>query len=117
MQKTDRDDRTIAENALLNIEIPDSTIDIRRVLMSLREDLLIKRLRFSNSFNLKATNVVVPSLKSSFDLWYENGDILFRTFHTKKKYRIPCEFEDGMISEKTIEIIYRLIEHLELNQP
>ena len=85
--------------------------------MSLREDLLIRRLRFSNNFNLKATNVVVPSLKSSFDLWYENGDIYFRTYNTRKKYKIPCEFESGKISEKVIEIVYRLIKHLKLNQP
>jgi hypothetical protein len=117
MQKTDRDDRTIAENALLNIGIPSSNIDLRRVLISLREDLLIRRLRFANNFTINATNVIVPSLKSPFDLWYENGDILLKTFHTKKKYRVPCEFESDMISEKTIEIIYRLLEHLEINQP
>lgn len=117
MSKGNRDHQAVTNDSFLNIVVPSNSIDLFKILMNLRDELLVTRLRFSNNFNLKGTDVVVPSIKSSFDIWYENDNLYFRTFNTKKKYKIPCEFESDQISETSIEVIYRLINHLKINQP
>jgi hypothetical protein len=96
--------------------VPENNIDIKVILMALREEIIEHGIRVSNREFPKGTNVVVPSVTGPFDIWFEAGNVYLKRFYEKKKYRIPCEFEDEILSEKIIDVLCAYINYFKLNQ-
>ena len=113
MSEIDRDDTTDPAFASMNIDWPPAGIDIRRILMALKDEMLIRKLNFSYKFEYHH-HVVIPTLREKFSIEYKNGYLLLKAF---KKYRIPVEYEDERISDNTIDILCAVIEKLKLNYP
>lgn len=116
MPKANSDNPTIAEDPFLNIGVSENRLDIKVVLMALREEIMDSGIRVSNRDFPKGTNVVVPSLTGPFDVWYENDHVIFKRFYYRKQYKLKCEFEDGKISEGIIDILCALVEYYKLNE-
>lgn len=116
MSKVDTDNQTLADDPTINLGVPDYKIDIKVVLMSLREEIITEGIRISNREFPKGTNVVIPSIVGPFDIWFENGYIYFRKVYKGKLHRFPCEFEDGLLSERLIDLICAYVEYYKLNE-
>jgi len=95
--------------------ITRNNIDIKVILLAMREHMLDKKLKFTNDFHVKGSDVIVPSLKNTFSLEYVGDYIIFRNGKFRS-HRIPCTFdEDGQVSMEVIDYIVALVEHLQLN--
>ena len=115
VHKTDTDYRAIADEPFLNIGVPENKIDVKVVLMALREEILELGIRVSNREFPKGTNVVIPSLKAPFDIWYENNAVYFKRYYFKKVYRIPCDLDGSKIPEEIIDVLCAIVEHHKIN--
>jgi hypothetical protein len=83
--------------------------------MSVREDILYRKIKFSDNFLENGVNVIVPSLKCSFTIWYQEGYVCFKKGISRAK-KIPFDFdEQGKVPETTIDILCALIEYNKLN--
>ena len=81
----------------------------------MREDLLYKKLKFADNFLEKKANVIIPSLKVPFVLWYQDGYVCFKKGVSRAK-KIPFEFdENGQIPEEIIDLLCAIIEYNKLN--
>jgi hypothetical protein len=112
--KATPDDNAFAAEPILNFGIPDNRIDIKVILMSVREDLLHRKLIFADNFLPKRVDVIIPSLKCPFKIWYQDGHVCFQKGISRAK-KIPFEFEDGQIPEKVIDLLCAIIEYNKLN--
>jgi hypothetical protein len=113
--KVNPDDNAFATEPILNFGIPDNRIDIKVILMSVREDMLYRKLIFSDNFLLKRVDVIIPSLKCPFKVWYQEGYLCFKKGVSRAK-KIPFQFdEEGKIPETAIDILCAVIEHGKLN--
>ena len=59
-------------------------------------------------------DVIIPSLKCPFKIWYQDGHVCFQKGISRAK-KIPFEFEDGQIPEKVIDLLCAIIEYNKLN--
>lgn len=116
MQQVDTDDRTITENPILNIGVPENKIDVKVILMALQEEIIEIGIRVSNREFPKGTNVVIPSIRGTFDIWFDGTYIYFKRFTSKKTYKIPCLLNDSKIPEEIIDVLCALVDHHKLNE-
>lgn len=115
MCETDTDDPTITADPTINLVAPTHSIDIKHILMALREDMTMnKELTFYKDLSYKSIDIVIPSLKSKFRLWWKDPYLFFKK-GTERPIKIPTETEDGLIPESTIDIICAIIEMKRLN--
>lgn len=114
MPEANRHDKAIAKDPVLNFIVPENRIDIKTIILALREDILQRKIQFSRSFLTRKADVIVPSLRSTFHLWYNDGYLCFQK-GTLRPIKIPFEFEDGQISEEAIDVVCALIEHKNVN--
>lgn len=96
------------------IGVTKNEVDLRVILMAMKEYMLDGKIRFSNNFLAKKTEVIVPSLKASFSLEYI-GDYILLKKGKDFSYRIPCELEDGQVSDRVIDYIIAVVEHNQVN--
>lgn len=96
------------------IGVTKNEIDLRVILMAMKEYMLDGKIRFSNNFLAKKTEVIVPSLKASFSLEY-TGDYILLKKGKDFSYRIPCELKDGQVSDRVIDYIVAVVEHNQIN--
>lgn len=116
MSEIDSDYQALANEPSVSIGVPENEINLKFVLMALREEIIEVGLRIANRDTLAMVNVVIPSLSGPIDIWYENGNIIIKRLLHKKRYRLPCEFEDGKISENIIDILCAFIIHNKMNK-
>lgn len=115
MCEVDTDDPAITNDPTINLVAPMHSIDIKHILMSLREDMVInKQLSFYKDLSYKSIDVVIPSLKSKFILWWRDPYIFLKK-GSQRPIKIPTDLEDGLIPESTIDIICAIIEMKRLN--
>ena len=96
------------------IGVTKNEVDLRVILMAMKEYMLDGKIRFSNNFLAKKTEVIVPSLKASFSLEY-TGDYILLKKGKDFSYRIPCELKDGQVSDRVIDYIIAVVEHNQIN--
>lgn len=109
MPKVNSDYSAITNDPNITIYHSEPFIDIKVILMALREDLPKRTLYLGRNENKKRTNVIIPTLNQWIILYYVNGHINIRG--RLKKYRFPCELESFMIPEWAIDVIARVIVH------
>lgn len=114
MSEANRHDKTIAKDPVLNFIVPENRIDIKTIILALREDILQRKIQFSRSFLTRKADVIVPSLRVTFHLWYNDGYLCFQKGKLRA-IKIPFEFEDGQISEEAIDVVCALIEYKNVN--
>lgn len=114
MSEANRHDKTIAKDPVLNFIVPENRIDIKTIILALREDILQRKIQFSRSFLTRKADVIVPSLRVTFHLWYNDGYLCFQK-GILRPIKIPFEFEDGQISEEAIDVVCALIEYKNVN--
>lgn len=109
MSKVDSDYSAITDDPNITIYHPEPFIDIKVILMALREDLPRRVLYLSRNENRQRTNVVIPTLNQRIIIYYLNGHINIRG--RNKKYKFPCELESFMVPEWAIDVISKVIVH------
>lgn len=115
MREVDPDDSSITADPTINLVAPLHNIDIKHILMGVREELMIyPRLTFSRNIVYRRTHIIVPSLVYSFKLEWRDPYIIF-TKGTTRPMKIPIEIEDGLIAESTIDIICAIVEMKRMN--
>lgn len=115
MCETDSNDTAITNDPTINLIAPSHNIDMKHILMAVREDMLInKRLIFSRNIVYKHTDVVVPSLRSRLTLEWKDPYIIL-TKGVERPMKIPMELEDGMVPESVIDVICAIIEMKRIN--
>ncbi len=114
MSEIDRDYTTDPAFSTVVLNIPPLVIDIRVILMSLKYELVNMTLGFSNKAEYRY-HIIVPTLRKRFKTSVKDGYLQLSTMN--KSINIPLEFEDGVISDKTIDILCACIERWNLNGP
>lgn len=109
MQETDRIDTTLADNPFLNVGVPASGIDLRRILLAVRSEIPHQKLLFSSS---SRADVFVPTLREKFWLVPHKEYLVIKA---RKKVKIPMLMDGPVLSEKLIDVIVAWIEHLGIN--
>jgi hypothetical protein len=83
--------------------------------MAIREDITsYQKLVFYKDFSYRNVDVVIPSLKSQFVLWWRDEYLFFKK-GTERPIKIPVDLDDGHIPESAIDIICALVEMKRLN--
>jgi hypothetical protein len=109
MQETDRIDKTLTDNPFLNVGIPTSGIDLRRILLAVRSEIPRRKLLFSSS---SRADVFVPTLREKFWLVPHKEYLVIKA---RKKVKMPMLMDGLVLSEKLIDVIVAWIEHLGIN--
>jgi len=113
MSEITTNDTALATNPAINLGIPPYGIDLKVILMAVRDDMLYQRLHFTKNHAQKC-DVVIPTLRENFVTRYVDGHIIIKQ---RKSIRIPVTFDGCSISEETINIMCAWLESLRINQP
>ncbi len=111
MSEINTDDTTFTDDPAINIGIPPYGIDLKVILMAVRDYLLWEKLQFAKEAG-KTANIIIPTLRESFTTEYVDGYIIL---NQRKSYRIPVTFDGPDISEETINIMCACLEKTKVN--
>ena len=111
MHQIDRTDQAESTHSTMTINVPHYGIDLRVILLALKNELPKRKIRFSPVFT-ERDDVIIPTLMRRFHTSPINGYLVVLY---KRKIKILMEMEGSGLSEKTIDILVDYLERLEIN--
>lgn len=116
MSKTNRHYTALPDETLLKIMFPDVKVNLRAILHALRDILMFKTIWMTaRIINRRNCNVIVPSLKYRVKLKMMPEYIMVEA--VKKEFHVPYTLDEkGIISEETMDIIFRLLLYLDVDK-
>jgi len=117
MSEINRDNRTTADEIILKRLYPENKVNLRFILYAVR-DILMERPIFMCRIipYERSCNVLVPSLKHKVSLFL-HADHIAVHIRPRKVYKVPYTLDErGIVDEDTMDIIYRLLVYLDVEQ-
>lgn len=109
MPKVDPDYSAITNDPNLNIGFSEPYIDIRVILLALRDEIPRQHIYMVPKINSFQYNVVVPTLRVKVTIKYKKNQVHVIT--RTHKYKFDCELENFMLPEWAIDVIAKLFIH------
>lgn len=109
MQEIDRTDSAEAIDFAVVLNIPPAGIDLRRILLALRNTIPKRKILFAAT---SRADVFVPTLREKFTLIPYKDFLLVKT---RKKIKIPMMMDGPLLSIEIIDIIVAWIENQGIN--
>lgn len=109
MPKIDPDYSAITNDPTINIRFSEPYVDVKVILMALRDVVPHQHVYLAPSFEKFKYNVVVPTLRVSVAIKYRGGEV--HVISRMKRYKFPCELENFMLPEWAIDVIVKLFMH------
>lgn len=98
----------------MRINIPHYGIDLRRILLGLRYELVTQDLYFSPKIEKVENNVIVPTLRRRFTTSPKNG---YLVVHYVKDVKIPIVMDGEFLALSSLEILVKYLEDKKINYP
>lgn len=116
MSETNRYYTALPDDTLLKLIYPDLKVNLRAVLHALRDILMFKTIWMTaRIINRRNCNVIVPSLRRNVKMKMMPEYIMVEV--DKKEFHVPYTLDDkGIISEETMDIIFRLLLYLKVDK-
>jgi hypothetical protein len=114
MQETNRTDSTEPIESVMRINIPHYGIDLRRILLGLRYELVTQELYFSPKIEKVKNNVVIPTLRRRFTTTPKNGYLII---HYVKSVKLPIVLDGEFLAMSCLDVLVDYLEEKKINYP
>jgi hypothetical protein len=114
MSEINRIDSTESADSVMRINVPHYGIDLRRILLGLRYELVTQDIYFSPKIEKVKNNVVVPTLRRRFTTSPKNG---YLVVHYVKDVKIPIVMDGELLALSSLEVLVNYLENKRINYP